>query len=884
MSYGSGRRNPSSTTPTKLPGLPKLPANISAEVRAYLVALGEALEIRLGRKGDPQDRAVTVRELSDGTLARTTISAGSVTTSSASGTSSGGGVTVQTPTAPTGFQVTAGFSNISLRWNWPTSSNQYSGHSFTEVWRHTSDVLSSATLTGSSAGSTFTDYVGGGQTYYYWIRHVNTNNVAGPYNASAGTAATTVADTPYLTSLLASAITSSELATSLSTPIAKIPGIETFTGYTTSYSGNNLLTRVGSVETASNTAASDITALEATVFEADGTTPKISAAAVTALTTEVFPNGTASASSIDTLSTGYSDPDGSGSSVTLQQAMSTQLTLNGTLKAQYTVKIDAAGTIAGFGLANTTTTSTPFSEFYVRADNFALLPPSTTVTSFPTTGNYQNRTVYRSDLNETYYYDTSSSNWVTSPSSLPFVVATSPQTLQGETVPAGVYIDTAYMNKGRVLDLVAGSVVADYMSATVAMDAPYLFGGTINVGQINKPTSDPRDWTVSGTTRVSNFSVDANGVMHANSAVMEGITIKAPDGTVLVDAGGMTGGSGGNLVYNGNFKRGALTFNAGTSTWSEDTQDTDGFVNYNGTVLERRDLGYIRAGDNSTGVGYVRSNKQRFPVNAGETLYVYAQTGSTAGAWMAVAYYNQSDGTDTNGYITQTSVATSNTDFDDKAVTVGGVTRRSLIAAVTVPSTSGADYAEVRFGSNTGAHVYFYNVGVSRTPPELGPKYVATYIRDLSVDTLQIANNAVTVPLSAQYGAMSSYVGQGTETVVNGTPLTVDFGTNVPTQVLLMALCDLQSSGLGGDWAAAVLRLRYNTTSSTTISGSIAVEGVQVNSRKGAPPSLNLSKSINGWTGARYFFLTLEVGGEQGSAAGWWKASDANITVLGARK
>ena len=69
-------------------------------------------------------------------------------------------------------------------------------------------------------------------------------------------------------------------------------------------------------------------------------------------------------------------------------------------------------------------------------------------------------------------------------------------------------------------------------------------------------------------------------------------------------------------------------------------------------------------------------------------------------------------------------------------------------------------------------------------PPELGPKYVATYIRDLSVDTLQIANNAVTVPLSAQYGAMSSYVGQGTETVV-GTPLTVDFGTNVPTQVFV---------------------------------------------------------------------------------------------------
>lgn len=578
MSYGSGRRNPSSTTPTKLPGLPKIPANVSAEVRAYLAALGEALEIRLGRKGDPQDRAVTVRELSDGTLARTAISAGSVTTSSDSGTSSGGStITIQTPTAPTGLQVTAGFSNISLRWNWPTSSNQYSGHSFTEVWRHTSDVLSSATLTGSSAGSTFTDYVGGGQTYYYWIRHVNTNNVSGPYNASAGTAATTVADTPYLTSLLASAITSSELATSLSTPIAKIPSLETFTGYSASYSGNSLLTRMGAVETTANNAAtsaqltsesntratadsanaSDITALQATVFEADGTTPKISAAAVTALTSEVFPNGTASASSIDTLSTGYSDPDGSGSSVTLQQAMSTQLTLNNTLKAQYTVKIDAAGTIAGFGLANTTTTSTPFSEFYVRADNFALLPPSTTVTSFPTTGNYQNRTVYRSDLNETYYYNTASSSWVTSPPSLPFVVTTSPQTLQGETVPQGVYIDTAYMNKGRVLDLVAGSVVADYMSATVAMDAPYLFGGTINVGQINKPTSDPRDWTVSGTTRVSNFSVDANGIMHANTAKLTALTIY-PTATDLTNNT--------NIIFDSNGFNGTYIKNASVDT------------------------------------------------------------------------------------------------------------------------------------------------------------------------------------------------------------------------------------------------------------------------------------------------------------------------------
>ena len=60
-----GRRNIRTTTPTKVPGLPKPPANIDRSLRDYLVACGEALEIRLGRKGDVRDRAVTLRELID---------------------------------------------------------------------------------------------------------------------------------------------------------------------------------------------------------------------------------------------------------------------------------------------------------------------------------------------------------------------------------------------------------------------------------------------------------------------------------------------------------------------------------------------------------------------------------------------------------------------------------------------------------------------------------------------------------------------------------------------------------------------------------------------------------------------------------------------------
>jgi len=958
MTTEDGRRKPRSTVATKVPGIPKVPTKISAELRQYLTSLGEALEIRLGRKGDPRDRAVTLRELTDGGLSGTTIRVGSVTTTGPA--DDPGGSTAGTPVTPTGLLVTGGFANISLRWNWPGAS--YSGHSYTEIWRYTSDTLTSATRIGISPGTTFVDFCGGNQTFYYWIRHVNTDGLTGPYNATAGTLGQTQPDVTFLLDLLADSIDTSELVQTLKDDVDLIAALETMIGYSPTYAGSSLLTRIidseGDITTitgnlpvdsngnlipvpsaasfnslsadvSTNTtdiagnvidiaanatnisavtavlptdaqgnlisaaSASGLNALSATVTS-QGNSITANSNAITAVeaTLPTDANGnivdSASATALTSLTTTVSNQGGdiSANSLAISNVQTTvgqnttaittaQSSING-LKAQYTVKIatnTANGTyVSGFGLAQDATTATPTSSFVVAADRFAVIDPAT--------------------------YSTGLTSSNPSSSYVPFVVQTTQTTLQGETVPAGVYIDTAFINKGRILELVAGSVVADYISATVAMDAPYLFGGTINVGQINKPTTDPRTWTVSGNTRVSNFSVDALGVMHANSAVMEGITIKAPDGTVLVDAGGMTGSSGGNLVYNANFRRGDLTFNSATSTWTEDIYLVDGFVEYNpgtGVTTIRKDLGFIRCGDNGTGdpvnntkvQSYVRSTKQRFPVVAGETLYLYAQTSTTTGLYMAVAFFDHSDGTVTSGYISgaQQAVSVSNGDFDIRSGTgAGGTTKNFAVAAITVPSTTGAHYGEIRFGSNTGDYVYFYNVGVSRTPPEITPQYARTFIRDLSVDTLQIADNAVTVPVTAQYGAMTSYTTDAVETVINTTALAVDFGTNAPNKVIFLAACDVESSALGGDWAAAVLRLKYNTTNTTSLTNAIEVDGVQLNARKGAPPSLHISKSQNGWTGTRYFFLTLEVKAEQGSATGWWRSADANISILGARK
>ena len=1199
MTTSDGRRNPRSTTATKVPGIPKIPTKISAELRQYLTSLGEALEIRLGRKGDPRDRAVTLRELTDGDLSSTTLRVGGVTTTGPAGDGGGGGTgTVETPVAPTGFLVTGGFSYISLRWNWPGQS--YSGHSLTEIWRNTVDDRTEAggnQRIGISPGTTFIDRVGSDASFYYWIRHVNVNGQAGPFNAVAGTLGETQPDVTYLLNLLAGSIGESELNQALTTTIddieTTVADLETTFGSTSSAAASALAaqnsasaaaadaaataadviataadvlataadviaaggsasfaatsaTNAASSANAANTAASNASSSEtsaaasatnalgsaslastsatnaaasesnasqsasnasssetsaagsasnaagsasaaatsatnaansaslasasegnaytseqaaaasesnaagsesaaalsataaagsasnasqsaanaassatqaatsesnaagsassasssatnaaasesnASQSEANAASSETSAAtsesnaagsasgaatsatnaaasanaantsAGNAATSETAAAGsatnaagsasiaqsessnaassatqaagsataaqtsasgaassasaaaasaTASAYNFNQITARLDDVSGNSSGVTIEEAYQVTATNQDDitdLEGQYTIKIDTGGTVAGFGLASSSNTfSGSSSEFYVRADRFAVLPATTVSNgSFPTTNLYAGRTVYRSDLDETYYYDADNTQWSTTLNHLPFAVITSPTTLQGETVPAGVYIDTAFMNKGRVLDLIAGSVVADFISVNVAMDAPALFGGTINVGQINKPTTDPRTWTVTGNTRVSNFSVDALGVMHANSAVMEGITIKAPDGTVLVDAGGMTGSSGGNLVYNANFRRGELTFNENTSTWTEDTTDIDGFVNYSGTVLERNDLGYIRAGDNSTGQGYVRSNKQRFPVVAGETLYLYAQTSTLSGLWMAVAYYDNSNGTTTSGYVSQTAVSNSNSDFDSKSITAGGASRRSSIAAITVPAS--AQYGEIRFGSDTGDYVYYYNVGVSRTPPEIAPKYAATYIRDLSVDTLQIAGNAVTVPIGVDdinIGDWVTYSGVSTDTGIGtnwglaahtgsaggqtAVPLSWDDADKAPEAINLIGCINVL--GQSGS-AHKTVRVRLIRSTSPTFSSNVTqVQQVGGSQRTdfSATYSLNATIDVSAASlqpNTNYYFGLQVHANDQVNSTAPYKIGANGLTVLAAKK
>ena len=116
---------------------------------------------------------------------------------------------------------------------------------------------------------------------------------------------------------------------------------------------------------------------------------------------------------------------------TLTAAVETEATAranaDGTLFAQYTVKVDVNGYVSGFGLASTANNATPFSEFAIRADRFYVASPSGPgITPI-----------------------------------IPFIVNTTPQIVNGVSVPIGVYMDAAFIKNGTITNAKIGNVAID---------------------------------------------------------------------------------------------------------------------------------------------------------------------------------------------------------------------------------------------------------------------------------------------------------------------------------------------------------------------------------------------------------------------------------------
>ena len=241
---------------------------------------------------------------------------------------------------------------------------------------------------------------------------------------------------------------------------------------------SGLSTRVTTAENTITSQGSDITALATTVNDTN-TGVSATASGLSSLTTIVTNQGGTLSSAVSDITTLQTTVGGNTTSISTNSS-----SING-LEAQYTVKIDNNGAVAGYGLASTTTASGNIvSEFIVNADRFAILKTATD-TGTPV---------------------------------IPFTVITSTQTINGETVPPGVYITDGFIKNGTITNAKIGDAAID--NAKIAsLSAAKITAGTINsdrlsIDGVTLDTNNSGELILrSGGVFVDNLSQDAVGVV-----------------------------------------------------------------------------------------------------------------------------------------------------------------------------------------------------------------------------------------------------------------------------------------------------------------------------------------------------------------------------------
>jgi hypothetical protein len=200
--------------------------------------------------------------------------------------------------------------------------------------------------------------------------------------------------------------------------------------------------------------------------------------------------------------------------------VTTRASETGSLFAKYTVKIDTNGYVSGFGLASTANNATPFSEFAIRADRFYIASPSGPgITPI-----------------------------------IPFIANTTEQTVNGVTVPIGVYMDAAFIKNGTITNAKIGNLAVD--DAKIAnLSVGKLTAGSIAADQYIQSSNYVAD--------TSGFRLDANGNAYLQNAVVRG-TVYATAGTFAGSLSAATGDFAGSLTAATGSFAGSLTAATGT--------------------------------------------------------------------------------------------------------------------------------------------------------------------------------------------------------------------------------------------------------------------------------------------------------------------------------
>lgn len=412
---------------TKVPGIP---APTKDNLLQVANAVKEVMEVREGVRGDPLDKNVTFRDLEALKLVQQKDQAPVKADIDPD-------LPVQpTPSVapnafkPDNYDESTDFSTPPAPYNLRAEGAysiinlsweypKYKNHAYTEIYRSTDDSLGTAQFIGTSIAALYSDPVGTEQKYYYWVRNVSMANVTSAWNNTAGTVAETAVDVAKRIAAVEAEILSDPLTQELSDKITLLEN-----------RNDSFISELRQVS--ANTAS-----LNSQVVAQDNNN---------------------------------------------RAAIQVQQKVTAGLSAQYTVKVDVNGHVAGFGLASQVVNDTPTSAFIIRADKFAIVDPASTSNSL---------------------------TYTPSADTVPFSV------VNGQTYIKAAFIQDATITNAKIQSVDADKITAGTITAAVDLRAPVVRSGTVIPGQsgfyLGQYSGVNRFYVGNGSTGISGRSLEFDG-------------------------------------------------------------------------------------------------------------------------------------------------------------------------------------------------------------------------------------------------------------------------------------------------------------------------------------------------------------------------------------
>jgi hypothetical protein len=560
---------------------------------------------------------------------------------------------------------------------------------------------------------------------------------------------------------------------------------------------------------------------------------------------------------------------GTTGTVALEIRADTQASSITGLQGQYTVKIDTAGHVSGFGLASTLNGATPTSAFGVRANQFFLAPPSVSQTTAPTTNLYKGYVwVDTSSTPVTKYWDGSA--WTTVPTALPFVVQTTPTTINGVSVPAGVYMDTAYIKNGTISTAQIGNAAIDSAKiadlAVVEAKIGALAVTNAKIGgfiQSDNYSAGVSGWKIAKDGGAEFGFANIRGTLAASQIVAgsitadkidtKGLSIKDTAGNTILSAGTSLANSTLNLpaTIGGNIPAGWLNSNVSLSTlgYTGATNATRNAVSYGATTPSSPVAGdiWIRTDLNPVKVGVYNGSAW---VDAGNVttntsqLTDGANLGQTA-AWGSVS----SRPANLSGLAGTENIQNSQIIISGGQIQGIGTGNNTAVAnsSIAISGTNGTiTMTGGPTGSVTGVIMPGYqitaaNVGTYLASAAIGEAYIgnlsAGKITTGTLDAARIASGSIDASKIDSRG-LSIKDASGNVILAAGTALNWSNVTGQPSGIYNSNITLSESSGNvslnnagGGSFVAVTTNNKITSSNISTYISNLAVNTLQIAGR-----------------------------------------------------